>query len=52
MSEYTKSVPKSPDDSDATLEAVLDVIIFYTQDGDELVKYQNNSDKVVLTFEG
>lgn len=52
MTEYTKSVPKNPADGNATLEAVLDAIIFYTEDGDELVKYQNNPDKVVLTFQG
>ncbi len=52
MTEYTKSVPKNPADSDATLVAILEAIIFFTQDGDELVKYQNNPDKVVLTFEG
>jgi len=52
MTEYTKSVPKNPVDGDATLEAVLEAIIFYTKDGDELVSYQNKPDKVVLTFNG
>jgi hypothetical protein len=52
MSVSTKSIPKNPDDSNATLEAVLDAIIFYAEDGDELVSYQNKPDKVILTFEG
>ena len=52
MTEYTKPVPKNPADSDATLEAVLEAILFYTKDGDELVSYQNQPDKVVLTFDG
>ena len=49
---YTKSVPKNPANGDDTLNAVLEVIIFQTKDGDELVSYQNKSDKVVLTFDG
>ena len=52
MATYTKSVPKNPASSDATLEAVLQVIIFQTKDGDELVSFQNGKDKVFLTFEG
>jgi hypothetical protein len=52
MAQYTKSVPKNPADSDDTLDAVLEVIIFQTQDGDELVGFQNKKDQVVLTFEG
>lgn len=51
MTQYSKSVPKNPASGDETLEAVLDVIIFQTEDGDELVSYQNKPDKVVLTFE-
>jgi hypothetical protein len=52
MSEYSKPVPKNPTDSDATLETVLETIIEFTKDGDELVSYQNKPDKVVLTFDG
>lgn len=52
MSQYTKSVPKNPANSDDTLNAILEVIIFQTKDGDELISYQNNPDKVVLTFDG
>jgi hypothetical protein len=53
MSRYTKTVPKNPADINATLTAVLDLIIFQTKDGDKLVGYQNQSDAaVVLTFEG
>ena len=52
MPEYTKSVPKNPANSDDTLDAVLDLIIFQTKDGDELVHYQNQPDEVVLTFTG
>jgi hypothetical protein len=51
MAQYNKSVPKDPASGDETLKAVLDVVIFQTQDGDELVKYQNKPDKLVLTFE-
>lgn len=52
MSQYTKPVPKNPADANATLEQVLDAVIFYSKDGDELVSYQNKADKVLLTFEG
>jgi hypothetical protein len=52
MAQYTKSVPQNPASCDQTLEAVLEVIIFQTTDGDELVRYQIKPDKVVLTFEG
>jgi hypothetical protein len=52
MAQYTKSVPKNPASGDETLKAVLEVIIFQTQDGDELINYQNFPDKVVLTFDG
>jgi hypothetical protein len=50
--QYTKTVPKNPADADATLESVLEVVIFQTKDGDELISYQIKPDKVVLTFEG
>lgn len=52
MAKYTKSVPKNPADCDDTLNAVLEVIIFQTEDGDELISFQNKPDQVVLTFEG
>ena len=52
MAEYSKTIPKNPADSDATLETVLDAIIFYGKDGDELVSYENKPDKVILTFDG
>jgi len=52
MAQYTKSVPKNPASCDQTLEAILEVIIFQTADGDELVSYQIKPDKVILTFEG
>lgn len=52
MVQYTKSVPKNPASPDETLEAVLEVVIFQTQDGDELISFQNKPDKVVLTFTG
>ena len=52
MAQYQKEAPKSPTDSDATLEAVLDMVIFQTRDGDKLVRYQNQSDVIVLTFTG
>jgi hypothetical protein len=52
MAQYTKTVPKNPADGDATLEAVLEVVIFQTKDGDELVSYQTKPDKIVLTFDG
>jgi hypothetical protein len=52
MTEYTKTVPKDPASGDKTLAAVLDLIIFQTEDGDEFVRYQIKPDKVVLTFDG
>lgn len=52
MTQYNKTVPKNPTDGDATLETVLDAIILYTKDGDELISYQNKPDQVVLTFDG
>jgi hypothetical protein len=52
MTEYNKTVPKNPTDSDATLEAVLEAILLYTEDGDEFVRYKNESKQVVLTFDG
>ena len=52
MAKYSKTVPKNPADSDETLDAVLEVIIFQTQDGDELISFQNKKDQIVLTFEG
>ena len=52
MAQYTKSVPKNPADGNDTLNAVLEVIIFQTKDGDELISYQNKPDKVMLTFDG
>ena len=52
MAQYKKTVPKNPTDSDATLDAVLDLVIFQTKDGDKLVRYQNQPDMVVLTFAG
>ena len=52
MTEYSKTVPKNPTDSDATLDTVLDTILFQTKDGDEFINYQNKPDGVVLTFEG
>ena len=51
MAKYTKTIPKNPADGDDTLSAVLEVIIFQTEDGDELVGFQNKKDQVVLTFE-
>jgi len=51
MAQYTKSVPKNPASGDDTLNAVLEVIIFQTKDGDELISYQNKPGKVTLTFE-
>jgi hypothetical protein len=52
MAKYTKTVPKNPVDSDDTLNAVLEVIIFQTEDGDELISFANKRDQIVLTFEG
>ncbi len=52
MAKYSKTVPKNPASADKTLEIVLEVIIFQTKDGDELISYENKPDKVVLTFEG
>jgi hypothetical protein len=52
MAQYTKSVPKDPASSDKTLNAVLDVIIFQTKDGDEFISYENRADKVMLKFDG
>jgi len=52
MAEYSKTVPKKPGDADATLELVMDTIIRFTAEGDELVRYRNQPDKVVLTFDG
>ena len=52
MAQYTKTVPKNPANGDETLEAVLEVILFQTADGDELIRYQNKPDKIVLTFDG
>jgi hypothetical protein len=51
MAEYTKTVPINPGDPNATLGAVMDMIIFMTQDSDEFIKYDIESDQVVLTFE-
>jgi hypothetical protein len=52
MTEYSKTVPKKAGDADATLELVLDAVIQFTSEGDELVRYQNLPDKVILTFDG
>jgi hypothetical protein len=52
MAEYSKTVPKKPGDADATLELVLEAVIQFTEEGDDLVRYQNQPDKVVLTFDG
>jgi hypothetical protein len=52
MVQYTKSVPKDSANNDATLAAVLEVIMFQTKDGDELISYQIKPDKVLLTFDG
>ena len=51
MLEYSKTVPKDPAGGDETLKAVLDVIIFQTQDGDEFISYEIRPNSVVLTFE-
>jgi hypothetical protein len=51
MAQYSKSVPKDLTSGDKTLNTVLDVIIFQTKDGDELISYQNKSDKVILKFD-
>ena len=51
MATYNKSVPKSPKGDD-TLEAVLDLIKFQTEDGDRLTDYQISATRVVLTFSG
>lgn len=52
MAQYTKSIPKNPTAADATLEQVLEAVIFYSKDGDELISFENKTDKVMLTFEG
>ena len=52
MAEYSKTVFKLQGDPDATLELVLDAVIRVTDEGDELVRYDNQRDKVVLTFDG
>ena len=52
MAQYSKTIPKNPANTDKTLEMILDLIIFQTEDGDELISYQNKPDKVVLTFDG
>jgi hypothetical protein len=51
MAEYSKTVPKHPTDCDETIRAVLDAVIFYTDDGDTLVRYEIRPAEVVLTFE-
>lgn len=51
MIQYTKKVPKNPANGDETLNAVLEVVIFQTEDGDELVGFENKPDEVVLIFE-
>jgi hypothetical protein len=51
MAQYTKKVPKNPASADETLNAVLEVVIFQTEDGDELVSFENKPDEVVLVFE-
>ncbi|HEV2693315.1 MAG TPA: hypothetical protein VG347_10515 [Verrucomicrobiae bacterium] len=51
MTQYTKTVPKDPAGLDATLKAVLQVIIFQTQDGDLLADFQIKPDKVLLIFD-
>lgn len=51
MPEYTKTVPKHPTDSDETLKAVLEVIIFQTADTDEFIHYKIKPGKVELIFE-
>ena len=52
MAKYTKTVPRNPVSCDDTLAVVLEMIIFQTADGDELVDYQIKPEKVLLTFEG
>lgn len=51
LSTYEKEIPKDPGSSEETLELVLGAIIFYTREGDEFIKYDNQSNSVVLTFE-
>jgi hypothetical protein len=52
MAKYSKSVPKDPLDPDETLNAVLEAIVFFTRDGDEFIAFDNQPDKVLLTFDG
>ena len=52
MTEYTKPVLTNPANAADSIKAVLEAIIFYTEDGDQLVKYQILPDKVLLTFDG
>jgi hypothetical protein len=51
MTEYSKTVPKDPAGGDETLKTILDVIIFQTQDGDELISYGIKPASVILNFE-
>jgi hypothetical protein len=52
MAQYSKTVPKNPVNADDTLKAVMEVIIFQTEDGDDFIKYEIKPDKVLLTFDG
>jgi len=52
MTEYPRTVLKNPANPDATIADVLEMIIFQTKDGDELIRYDIQPDKVVLTFDG
>lgn len=51
MAEYTKSIPRDPNDPDETLQAVLDAILFYQEGDDEFIRYEIRPKTVVITFE-
>jgi hypothetical protein len=51
MAKYSKTVPKNQANADETLKAALEAIIFFTHDGDEFIGYDNQPDKVFLTFD-
>lgn len=51
MPQYTKSVPKNPADDDQTINAVCNLIIFQTQEGDRLVGVNVQPTQVILTFD-
>jgi hypothetical protein len=51
MARFQKTVPKHPHDCDATLQTVLENIMFQNANNAKLVDSSIDDDEVVLTYE-